>query len=227
MENEIRKKLFELSDEKYKNFHGSLCPGVDNIIGVRVPVLRNYAKELAKQDWKANLKLIADDYYEEVMLQGLIIGYGIKDIAEFQDYLEKFVPKINNWAVCDVCSSTFKITKKYKEEIWQFLEKYLNSNEEFYIRFGVVMLLDYYILPEYISRVLEILDSINHDGYYVKMAVAWAVSVCYIKFPNETKKYLKNCNLDEFTFKKSIQKIRDSYRVSKEEKDKLLNITKI
>lgn len=221
MENFIQKELFELRDEKYKDFHSSLCPGVDNIIGIRVPVLRNYAKKLAKTNWEENFKQIQDEYYEEIMLQGMIIGLAIKDIKELEKYLEEFIPKIDNWAVCDVCCAGLKLTNKNLEEMWIFLQKYLKSDKEFEIRFGVVMLLDYYIKEEYLEKVLQILDNIKHDGYYVKMAVAWAISICYIKFPKETEKYLKNNNLDEFTFKKSIQKIKESYRVSSEQKEML------
>ncbi|MCI8700258.1 MAG: DNA alkylation repair protein [Clostridia bacterium] len=221
MENLIRNELFKLKDDKYKEFHSSLCPGVDTIIGVRVPVLRKYAKELAKINWKENFIKIQNDYYEEIMLQGMIIGIAIKDIKELKIYLEDFIPKIDNWAVCDVCCAGLKLTQKNQEEMWDFLQKYLKSNKEFEIRFGIVMLLDYYINENYIDRILKIFDNIKSDFYYVKMAVAWAISICYIKFPKETEEYLKDNNLDEFTYKKSIQKIKESYRVSKEQKQKL------
>ena len=105
--------------------------------------------------------------------------------------------------------------------MWKFLQKYLNSDKEFEVRFGIVMLLDYYISEEYIEKILKIFDETKHEGYYVKMAVAWAISICYIKFPQETEEYLKNNNLDEFTYRKSIQKIKESYRVSKDQKQKL------
>ncbi len=221
MENLIRNELFKLKDDKYKEFHSSLCPGVDNIIGVRVPVLRKYAKELAKNNWKENFNQIQNDYYEEIMLQGMIIGIAIKDIKELKIYLEYFIPKIDNWAVCDVCCAGLKIAQKNQEEMWKFLQKYLKSDKEFEIRFGIVMLLDYYINENYIDRILKIFDNIKSDFYYTKMAVAWAISICYIKFQSETEEYLQNNNLDEFTYKKSIQKIKESYRVSKEQKQKL------
>lgn len=221
MENLIRKELFKLKDSKYKEFHSSLCPGIDNIIGIRVPILRKYAKELSQGDWKQNFNQIQNEYYEEVMLQGMIIGIAIKDIKELQKYLEEFIHKIDNWAICDTCCAGLKLTKKNLEEMWDFLQKYLKSDKEYEIRFGIVMLLDYYINEEYLEKILQILDTTKHDGYYVKMAVAWAISMCYIKFPERMEKYLKNNNLDEFTYKKSIQKIKDSFRVSKEQKEKL------
>ena len=113
MKQEIKKKLIELSDSKYKEFHGSLCPGTENIIGVRVPILRNYAKELFnKGGWKETINLIDNEYYEEIMLQGMLIGQAKKEnIDIILKYVENYVPKIDNWAICEVFSAGLKITK--------------------------------------------------------------------------------------------------------------------
>lgn len=216
---EIRNKLFSLADEEYQKFHSSLCPGTNNIIGIRVPVLRDVAKEIAKEDWKNYLRTAKSDYYEEIMLQGMVIGLAKMNLAERLDYIKSFVSKIDNWAVCDVTCAGLKFTKKHMSEVWEFLKPYINSNKEFEIRFGVVMLLDFYIIEEYIKQVLEILNNIHHDGYYVKMAVAWAISVCYIKFPKETMVLLQNNKLDIFTYNKALQKIIESYRVANEDKE--------
>lgn len=218
---QIRKDLLNLADEKYKQFHSKLCPGTNNIIGVRVPVLRSYAKELIKQDWREYLKTAKNDYYEEIMLQGMVIGLAKIDINETIEYITKFVPKIDNWAICDVFCSGLKITNKNQDIMWQFIQKYLNSNKEFEIRFAIVMILEYYIKEDYIEKVLKILNSITHEAYYVKMAVAWAISISYIKFPNETLKLLKNNSLDNFTYNKAIQKCIESYRISEEQKQML------
>lgn len=218
---ELKETLFSLADEKYKEFHGSLCPGTNNIIGIRVPILRNLARSVAKEDWREYLQNAKDDYYEEVMLQGMIIGLAKMEFDERIEYIKKFIPKIDNWAICDVTCTGFKFAKKNMEEVWKFLKPYLDSNKEFEIRFAVVMLLDFYITEEYIKDVLEILNNIHHEGYYVKMAVAWAISICYIKFPKETIKLLEKNNLDTFTYNKALQKITESYRVSKEEKEKI------
>lgn len=225
MEN-IKEKLFELADEEYKKFQGLLCPGTNNIIGIRVPILRNLAREIAKEDWREYLQNAKDDYYEEVMLQGMVIGLAKMEFEERIKYVKGFIPKIDNWAVCDVTCAGFKFTKKNMKEVWKFLKPYLTSNKEFEIRFAVVMLLGFYIVEKYISDVLEILNNIHHDGYYVKMAVAWAISVCYIKFPEETLKLLEKNNLDTFTYNKALQKIIESYRVSKEAKDKIRKMKK-
>ena len=149
---ELREKLFSLADEKYKEFHGSLCPGTNNIIGIRVPILRNLAGSIAKEDWREYLKNAKDDYYEEVMLQGMVIGLAKMEFDERIEYVKEFIPKIDNWAVCDVTCAGFKFTKKNMEEVWKFLKPYLASNKEFEIRFAVVMLLDFYITEEYLLR---------------------------------------------------------------------------
>lgn len=216
---QIREKIFELADEKYKEFHSGLCPNTNNIVGVRVPVLRNYAKELAKGDFRDYLTNAKDEYYEEVMLQGMVIGLAKMELEERLDYIKRFVPKIDNWAICDVFCAGLKFVNKNKEEVWKFLKQYLKSNKEFEIRFGVVMLLDFYIIEDYIDRVIKILNEIKHEEYYVKMAVAWAISVCYIKFPSETMKLLQENELDDFTYNKALQKIIESYRVSEEDKE--------
>ena len=210
---EIREKIFELADEKYKEFHGNLCPDTNNIVGVRIPLLRNLAKEISKGDIKDYLKNANNDYYEEIMLQGMVIGLSKISFDETCNYLTKFIPKIDNWAVCDITVSGLKITKKHQKEMLDFLKPYLKSNKEFEIRFAIVMLLSYYITEEYIDFVLDVFNKTKHEGYYVKMAVAWAISIAYIKFPKETMKLLKNNNLDDFTYNKALQKIVESYRV--------------
>lgn len=218
MEIKIRKQIFELADEEYKKFHSKLCPYNDNIIGVRLPLLRKLAKDLAKGNWREYIKSAQNEYYEEVMLQGIVLGYVKTDVEEILNYVTDFVPKIDNWAVCDSFCNGLKFTRRNKVRVFEFLQTYLKSKQEFEMRFGVVMLLDFYIEENYIDRVLELLDKSKHEGYYVKMAVAWAISICYVKFPEKTMKYLKNNSLDNFTYNKAIQKITESLRVDKETK---------
>lgn len=219
--NNLKDKLFELSDEKYKKFHSGLCPNTDNIIGVRLPKLREIAKEIAKGDWRYFLATSSNDYYEEVMINGLVIAYSKCDVDEKLNYIESFVPKIDNWAICDSFCNSLKFVNKNKEKVWEFIQPYLKSNKEFEIRFAVVIILNYYITEDYIDLILETLDEVKHEGYYVKMAVAWAISVCYVKFPKKTESIFEENLLDDFTHNKSIQKIRESYRVPKESKERL------
>ena len=219
MNDEVRKKILELADPKYKEFHSGLCPNTENIIGVRIPVLRKYAKELAKDDFRSYLSSIADDYYEEIMIKGMIIGLAKMETEERLNYISEFVPKIDNWAICDTFCAGLKFTNKNKDVVWEFIKKYQNSRKEFELRFLIVMLLDYYITDKYIDEVIKILDKTKHDGYYVKMAIAWTISVLYVKYPKITMEYLKNNTLDDFTYNKALQKIIESYRVSEEDKN--------
>lgn len=219
----IREHIFELADKKYQEFHSSLVPGNEVIIGVRVPVLRGFAKELI-QDYSTEelLAAIGDEYYEEVMLQGMVIGLQKKpEFGTVVGQIREFVPKIDNWAVCDVFCAGLKITKKHKEEMLELIAGYIQSGAEYERRFAVVMLLDYYVEPEYLPRMFEWFDTMNREGYYVQMAVAWAVSVCFVKAYDETLQYIKKCKLEEFTFRKAIQKTLESYRISDEHKDEL------
>lgn len=179
----IEKDLIELADEKYKKFHSSLCPNTDNILGVRTPILKDYAKNLIKENPDLNIREVGNEHYEEIMLQGIIIG--LKNNLSFEQLkkeIEYFVPKIYNWAICDIFCSSLKITKKYKKEMKQIIKKYLKSSREFEIRFAIVMILNYYIDEENLQEDFKIFENIKSADYYVQMAIAWALSMCLIKF---------------------------------------------
>ena len=216
--NEIIKELKNIADEEYKNFHSGLCPGTENILGVRVPILRKYAKTLVKEEGIGILNKLEDEYYEEIMLQGMLIGILKIDLDTRLDYLKKFIPKIDNWAICDITCAGLKFVNKNKEIVWDFLKEYLSSNKEFEIRFGVIMLLDYYLIDEYIDDVIKILNKTKCNSYYVRMAVAWTISVIYVKYKEKALIFLKENNLDDETYNKSLQKIIESNRVTKKEK---------
>ena len=234
---EVILELQQLAEEKYKAFNCKLIPGVntDKTLGVRVPEIRKLAKRIIKGDWKSYLTELencgADPdgiggtelFYEEVMLQGMVVAAAKMDADARLKYVARFAPRIDNWAVCDTVSGDLKFADKTENRqlVWDFLQSYLHDSREYFIRFGVVMLLNHYIDEEYIGRVLKIMESIRHDGYYVKMAVAWNLSLCYIKFPEKTEALLKNNEMDDFTHNKAIQKIRESYQVTKENKERL------
>lgn len=213
VERTIREQLMELVDENYRQFTSALIPNINNVLGVRIPELRKMARQLAQADWRTYLERADDVYFEEIMLQGLVIGYVKTNIEEVLSYVAKFVPKIDNWSVCDSFCIGLKFTATNRERVWEFLQPYLKSDQEYDIRFGVVMLLDYYVEEAYIHQVLQWLDCIKHEGYYVKMAVAWAVSICYVKHPEPTLAFLTHNSLDDFTYNKSLQKITESLRV--------------
>ena len=188
-------------------------------LGVRLPLLRSLARQLAKEEWKTYLCHAVDDSYEEVMLQGMVLGYARGDLQEKRKFLETFIPKINNWSVCDSVCSTIKLARSQPEEFWEFLQQYLNSREEFQIRFGLVQLLDYYVNETYLERVLEAVQQVQQEAYYVNMAQAWAISICYREFPEATLPVLKKNTLNDFTHNKAIQKITESLKVSGEKKE--------
>ncbi len=234
----IKERLLELSEPQYAEFSAKLLPGTENIIGVRLPLLRKEAKKLVKENtWKEYLEEFNRQYvnskdnvlFEEIMLAGMLIGLlkvkqtkketEIVTLEEIFALITDFIPKINCWSVCDSFCAGLKIAKEYPEEVWEFLTSYLKSKEEYDIRFGIVMLLNYYLDEEHIDIVIALMDEIHHEAYYVKMAVAWNLSMCYVKFPEKTLEYLKGNNrLDDFTYNKTIQKIIESLKVSKEEK---------
>ena len=150
---------------------------------------------------------------------GMVIGLAVMDFDERLSLLDIFVPIIDNWAVCDIAIGDLKSVKKNKDKMYEYVQKYLNSDREYEVRFAVVVLMQYFIEDDYIDKVLQIYDNVEHEGYYVKMAVAWAISVCFVKYRKLTIEYLNNSNLDNFTYNKALQKIRESNRVSKEDKE--------
>jgi 3-methyladenine DNA glycosylase AlkD len=182
------------------------------------------AKEILKGDWQNYLQAVLPEkstYYEENIIQALLIGTSKLSWQERHAYIKAFVPKINNWAVCDLFCSTLKEAQRYPEEYWQLLMPYANSKNAYDLRFLAVMLLNHFTSDEFAEAALKILQAIRHEDYYVKMGVAWAISIFYIKQPQLTLKLIKQNNLDDFTHNKAIQKIRESFRVSKEDKEML------
>lgn len=214
--------LKSIKDGKYKDFHGSLVLNSKyEMIGIRVPIMRNIAKEIAKtSNIEEFLEYAQDNYYEEIMIQGLVISH-IKDEKIFYNYFKKYINKIDNWALCDTFCSAIKIVEKHKEKYFKEMIKMSLSNEEFIARVGLVTILDHFINDENLDSIFDTLNKIKSDKFYINMAEAWLVCELYCKHPKETKEFIKNNNLNKFTQNKAISKIRDSYRVSKEEKEEL------
>lgn len=212
--------LYGLEDKKYKEFHSKLTYNT-NIIGIRVPVLKEISKNISKGNYLSFISCVADNTYEEWLIFGLIIGYIKFDFDDKLNLLDNYIENIDNWASCDTMCANMKDFKKNKKSGYEYIIKLIKTNECWKVRVGLVLLLDYYINEEYLSNIFNICDSIKNDEYYVKMAIAWLISICYIKFPERTLKYLNNNNLDKFTYNKSIQKIIESTRISQNEKNKL------
>lgn len=223
MENDvICRRLEELAEPDYRDFHSRLVPGKGNILGVRNPVLRGVAREIVRQgDPAYYLAQARDDSYEEVMLQGMVIGLMKGDIEVILDRVARFIPKIDNWAVCDTFAAGLKITRRHRERVWEFLMPCTQSENPWEVRFALVMLMDYYTDEDHLPALFAIYDGIGEkwDHYYVRMALAWAVSDAYIACPEETTAYLKADRLDDWTHNKAIQKIRESRRVTAAQKE--------
>lgn len=219
LNHQLRRELESLAETDFQKFSASLVPGEMEMLGVRLPKLREIAKKLARGDWETYLEHASDCSMEEIMLQGMTLGYARASFQEKKPRLILIIPKIRNWSLCDSICASMKFSKEDTADVWDFLQPYLRSHREYDIRFGVVMILDHFIQQEYLARIFSIFDEINHDGYYVKMAVAWAVSVCFRRFKKETLAYLHNCGLDDWTFNKSLQKIIESRYSSAEEKE--------
>lgn len=215
---DVLRELKELADEPYRIFQSRLLPGTESILGVRIPKLWKLAGRLVKEEGSGYLERASDGTYEEIMLQGMVIGLLKEDVRQMLKRLPSFLAKANNWAHCDIVCSGLKKVKDDRESVLAFLEPYITSENEFEARFAVVLLLNYYIDEAYIDTTLNLLQQAVHPGYYVKMAVAWALSVCYVQFPEKTLRCMKEGNFEDFTYNKALRKITESYRVSKEEK---------
>lgn len=223
MQAELKKELMGLAEPGYQQFNSRLIPNIDpdTILGVRLPALRKIAARLAKGDWRTYLETASDDTFEEIMLQGMVIGCAKMDFPELLARVQRFLPKIDNWAVCDSFCNGLKRVNKHREEMWSFVVQCLKDERAYVIRFGAVMLMGYYMEEDRTAQALELLDAVCHEDYYVKMAVAWTLSVYYVHFPEQVMPYLLDNHLDDFTYNKTLQKITESRRISKEEKARI------
>ncbi len=223
-ENEYKKfveYLISLQDKKYKEFHSCLVLNSKyEMIGIRVPIMREIAKEIAKSNIEEFLAYAKNKYYEEIMIQGLVISH-IKDEKIFYMYYKKYINKIDNWALCDSFCSSIKIVRKHEDKYFKESIKMALNKKEFISRVGLIIILDYFIKKENLDMIFKSLNEIQSDKFYINMAEAWLICEMYIKFPKETKKFLENNKLNKFTQNKAISKIHDSFRVTKEDKETL------
>ena len=199
----LKKELKSLAEPKYQEFSSKLTPNVSNILGVRLPYLRKIAKEIAKENYLEFFKQNDNEFMELTMLEGLIIGY--LPIQEQNNYIKNFIPKINNWAVCD------SFCVGLKNVSLDFVEPYFYSNKEYEIRFAFVILLNYYIDSNY-EYVIKKISEFNDEQYYSKMAVAWCLSICIIKNFNQAIEDITTLQINPWVFKKGITKAIESLR---------------
>lgn len=219
----IKQDFLNIQDRKYKDFSTALLPGINNVIGVRLPILRQFSKEIAKGDYKTFFEQNDDEFLELTMLEGMIIGEIKKDFNYTLKLVENFIPKINCWSVCDSFCAGLKAIKKNKKETKLFLEKYFNSDKEYELRFAYVVLLNYFIEEDYLY-VMEKISKFNHESYYSKMAAAWCLSICLVKNYKQCLTDIQNLKIHPWVLNKGITKATESLRINKEQKRELKKI---
>ena len=210
-QSELREALLAKAEEKYRTFTSKLLPGVENILGVRLPTLRGIAKRAAAEGWRTLFDK-EEAYFEETMVKGMVIGYAKMPEEERRERILRFLPKIDNWSLCDSFCSTLRVKPDEKEAYWQFLIPLFADTRPFFCRFALVMTLRNYIEKERLEEVFEILCGIRSEAYYVKMAAGWAVCECACLFPEETRRLLASGSLDPAVQKIAQRKIRESFR---------------
>lgn len=190
------------------------------MLGIRIPQLRKLAQKIIKEaSLEECIQSIDNKYFEETILQGLVIAYGKDTFENKKSKIKEFIPKIDSWAICDTFVPTLKIKDRELENAWEFILNYINSDKEFEVRFAVIMMMDYFIIDKYVDNVIGLLDNVKNDGYYAKMGIAWCLAEIGVKYNEKLLKYLKGKNnLDKFTYNKTLQKMIESYRISKEQK---------
>lgn len=224
MKMNITKELKKLSDKKYADFQAKLTPTVDRslFIGVRVPDVRKLAKEIYKADqYEDFLKELPHKYYDENMLHGLIL-------SEFKDYdeciieVERFLPYVDNWAVCDIMSP--KCFKKNKDRLIKKILEWAKSDKVYTSRFGIEMLMSHYLDEDFKAEYLKIPVKVQLEDYYAKMMVAWFFATALAKQWEATIPYIELGKLETWTHNKTIQKARESYRITDEQKEYLMTL---
>lgn len=216
----FRAELFAQADEAYRQFHEKLLCSALPLIGIRVPLLRKMATQLAKEDGEGFLRFCGRDTYEERLLYGLVAATLPISYEAFLPYCDSYTEElVENWAHCDIfCASLKKRVRGRKQDFYRYLEKYLQSENPWAVRVGLVLLLDIYLTEDYLEESLKRMDAVQMDAYYVQMAKAWLLATAWAKDRAACQAYLTRHHLDSSTFRKFVQKACDSRRISKEDK---------
>ena len=221
IQEEIRNGLFDLQDSQYRDFQAKLIPSAsaDKMIGVRTPVLRKLAKDLAKRkDIGGFLNDLPHRYFDENQLHAFIISQ-LKDYEQCMDEVIRFLPYIDNWATCDQLSP--KMFRKHRPKLIDQIRKWIISDRTYTIRFGIGMLMEHFLDEDYDPAYPEMVACIRSDEYYVNMMIAWYFATALAKQYDSILPFIKNRRLDPWTHNKTIQKARESYRISPEQKEYL------
>ena len=216
--NELQKRLFELQDIKYKEFHSKLMPGIDpdSVIGIRVPVLRAFAKNYAKtEEAGAFIQTLPHQYYEENNLHMMLIT-SIREYDRCLWEVRRFLPYINNWATCDF--SEPKCFAKHKQELLPEIQSWMASGETYTVRYGIGMLMRLYLDADFSPEYIEWVTGVKSEEYYVNMMIAWYLATALAKQWESTIPYLEERRLSEWVHRKTIQKAVESYRITEEQK---------
>lgn len=217
---EFRKYLKGLLEESYKKFNEKIIPDTPLFYGIRVPKLREISKEILKGNSQEFINLKKEEYHEEIIIEGLVMAGESKDYEEMLEYMKAFSEKIYNWAICDTVS--FKGVKKYKREFLKDSIWFYENENPWIVRFGLKNLMDFYLDEGYIKEVLEITKSVKSDFYYVEMMQAWLLATAFAKFRKETLTVLEKGGFSQNVYNMTVRKIRDSFRISKEDKEMIL-----
>ena len=215
------KRLLSLKDKKYCEFSKKLIPDTEKeIIGVRTPLIKKIIKENNDFALISNFFQEKHVFHEEFLLHGLLIST-IKDVNQSLNLLSEFVNHIDNWAVCDSTVSALKILKKHPKKALDFAKKCILSPKPYVVRFGIVILLDYFLDDNFSNEIISLVKNINSENYYVNMAIAWFFSVALVKQYDSTISIILEKNLPKFVHNKSIQKAIESFRIDKDKKEYL------
>lgn len=223
---EITKRLIEMSDPEYAARHGTLVPGVpaESILGLRVPQIRNLAKEyIGDPEHIRFLKTLPHEYYDENMLHGLLVSE-LKDYDECVAALDAFLPYVDNWAVCDIISP--KVFRKHRNELIVKIREWSASDHTYTCRFGMEMLMTHFLDGDFRPEYLEIPAGIVSDEYYVNMMIAWFFATALAKQWDSVIPYLEDGRFGRLVQNKTIQKARESYRITPEQKEYLKTLKK-
>lgn len=215
---EIQKHLFELQDMAYRDFHSRLMPDIDKetVIGIRVPVLRKYAKSIAgTEPAEKFIKELPHCYYEENNLHMMLIT-GIKDYARCLTEIERFLPYIDNWATCDFPAP--KCFEDHKEELLPVIKRWIASSETYTIRYGIGMLMRLYLDEDFDPEYVRLAVGVKSDEYYVNMMIAWYMATALAKQWDAVIPYIEEHRMSDWVHRKTIQKAVESYRITDEQK---------
>ena len=207
-------ELQSQAEPKYRRFAASLIPGEEDLLGVRLPVLRKLARRIARQeDWERIFyELGSYSQMEMVMLRGMLPGYAPRaTLTERLNALRDFIPSIRNWSICDSCCATYSFAREARAEVLEFLLPYLRSTAEYEARFAVVMLLNHYLNDRaYAAQVSELLPQVICRAYYADMAVAWCACELILRYPTCEAELMAKLPPDRQ--KLTQRKIRESRR---------------